>query len=183
VLEDRRETYYHNRVREAGPQYEGFDLPSVEMALSLLYTYDVMLQILGRSMSEYGLSKSTVNVLMLLRHGPPEGMQLHEIGELLLVSRANVTGLIDHLEEKGYVNRVVDEQDRRARYARITRKAEVLLDEFMPIHYGRMKTLLQDLSSEEKQEALHLLKKIRSSVHAHAAESEAQRSIACPTVE
>ncbi len=60
-----------------------------------------------------------------------EGMQLHDLGELLVVSRANITGLIYHFEQKGYVNRVVDQQDRRARFARITRKAEALLDEFM----------------------------------------------------
>ncbi len=153
------------------------------MTLSFLYTYDVVLQVLGRFMSEYGLSKSTVNILMLLRHGPSKGMQLHEIGELLLVSRANVTGLIDHLEEKGYVKRVVDEQDRRARYARITPKGEALLDEFVPVHYGRMKALFQDLSGEDKQEILNLLKKIRNSVHAHAAECDAQGSIACPSVD
>ncbi len=183
MLEDRRETYYHNRVREAGPRYEGFDLPSVEMTLSFLYTYDLLQQILGRWMSEYGLSKSTVNILMLLRHGPGEGMQLHELGELLLVSRANITGLIDHLEEKGYVKRVVDAQDRRARYARITRKAEDLLDEFMPVHYRSLKLLLQDVSSEEKLLLLHLLKKTRDSVKAHVAECEAQRSMAYPTLE
>ncbi len=28
-------------------------------------------------------------------------MLLHSLGELLLVSRANITGLVDHLEEKG----------------------------------------------------------------------------------
>jgi MarR family 2-MHQ and catechol resistance regulon transcriptional repressor len=182
VRNDRREAYYHDRVREAGPRYESFDLPSAELVLSLLYTYDLLLQSLGRFMAEYGLSKSTLNILMLLRHGPGEGMQLHDLGELLLVSRANITGLIDHLEEKGYVKRVVDAQDRRARYARITRKAEALLDEFMPVHYRRMKALLQDLSAEEKGALLRLLQKVRTSISTHA-EYGQKGSIAYPTVE
>jgi MarR family 2-MHQ and catechol resistance regulon transcriptional repressor len=180
VLQDRRETYYHNRVRDAGSRYAGFDLASVEMYLSFLYANDVLLQVLNRCMSEYGLSKSTVNILMLLRHGPAEGMQLHDLGELLLVSRANITGLIDHLEEKGYVRRVVDAQDRRARYARITGKGEALLDEFMPVHYRTIKTLLQDLTGEEKLALIHLLKKVRASVSAHEVECGAQRSIGYP---
>jgi len=109
---------------------------------------------------------------MLLRHGPPEGMQLHDLGELLLVSRANITGLMDHLENKGYVKRVVDEQDRRARYARITKKAEALLDNFMPVYYDHLKKMLHDLSDSEKEALLELFRKTRSSLRAHAARIE-----------
>ncbi len=94
-------------------------------------------------MADYGLSKSTLNILMLLRHGPADGMQLHDLGELLLVSRANITGLIDHLEEKGYVKRVVDAGDRRARYARITKKAEALLDRIHPASLPQYKRALR----------------------------------------
>jgi MarR family 2-MHQ and catechol resistance regulon transcriptional repressor len=182
VQNDRRETYYRDRLRDAGPRYESFDLPSAELVLSLLYTYDLLLQSLGRLMAEYGLSKSTLNILMLLRHGPGEGMQLHDLGELLLVSRANITGLIDHLEEKGFVKRVVDVQDHRARYARITKKAEALLDEFMPVHYRKMKTLLQDLPAGDKETLIQLLQKVRISITAHMADGEKNESISYPTV-
>jgi MarR family 2-MHQ and catechol resistance regulon transcriptional repressor len=123
-------------------------------------------------MADFGLSKSSLNILMLLRHGPPEGMQLHDLGELLLVSRANITGLIDHLEQKGYVKRVVDANDRRVRYARITRKAEALLDEFMPLHYQNINTLTQDLTNGEKETLLALLKKMRASLTAHCGACE-----------
>lgn len=172
VLHDRRETFYHERVREAGPSYPGFDLLSCQLTLDLLYTYDVLHQLIARYMAHFGLSKSTLNILMLLRHGPPEGMQLHDLGELLLVSRANITGLMDHLEEKGYVKRVTDPDDRRARYARITKKAEALLDDFMPMHYQNVKALTQDLSNRDKEMLLELLKKLRSSVTAHASACE-----------
>lgn len=182
MLQDRRETYYHDRVRDAGSRYPGFEVASVEAYLSFLYANDVLSQVVNRCMSEYGLSKSTVNILMLLRHGPPEGMQLHDLGELLLVSRANITGLIDHLEQKGYVKRVVDAQDRRARYARITSKAEALLDEFMPVHYQTIKTLLQDLTGEEKFTLISLLKKVRGSVNAHEVECGTPRSVAYPAL-
>lgn len=170
--EDRREAFYHQCVREAGPQYAGFDLPSTQIALDLLYTYDVFHQLTARYMARYGLSKSTLNILMLLRHGTTNGMQLHDLGELLLVSRANITGLIDHLEKRGYAKRVVNTSDRRARYARITKKGEALLDEFIPVHYCNIKRLLQGLKTEEKESLLNLLSKTRASLVAH---SEAAR--------
>jgi MarR family 2-MHQ and catechol resistance regulon transcriptional repressor len=136
--------------------------------LDLLYTYDVFHQLSARYMAEYGLSKSSLNILMLLRDRRADGMQLHELGELLLVSRANITGLVDHLEEKGYVKRVVDAADRRARYARITKKAATLLDEFIPVHYRNLNVLLQELTGAEKEMLQGLLKKMRASLREHS---------------
>jgi MarR family 2-MHQ and catechol resistance regulon transcriptional repressor len=173
VSEDRREAFYHDRIRQCGPQYAGFDLLSSETALNLLYTYDVFHQVTGRYMAEFGLAKSAFNILMLLRHGQPEGMLLHDLGELLLVSRANITGLIDHLEEKGYVKRVVDVHDRRARFARLTKEGEELLDKFAPVHYKQMTELLKDLTNEEKRSLISLLKKTRGSLMAHSGVSAA----------
>ena len=168
MLQDRRDAYYHERVRQAGPSYAGFDWLSYQVTLDLLYTYEVLHQQIARYMAGFGLSKSTLNILMLLRHGPVEGMQLHDLGELLLVSRANITGLIDNLEQKGYVKREIDPNDRRARYARITKKAEALLDEFMPLHHQNVKALMQDLTSADKEALLTLLKKMRTSLIAHS---------------
>jgi MarR family 2-MHQ and catechol resistance regulon transcriptional repressor len=99
-------------------------------------------------------------------------MQLHDLGELMLVSRANITGLIDHLEQKAYVTRVVDREDRRARFARITRKGEELLDAFMPVHFRNVKAMLQGLSETEKATLLRLLKKTRQSIHDQTANLE-----------
>ena len=166
--EDRRESFYHERVSKAGPSYTGFDLLSTRMGLDLLYTYDVFHQVSARYMAAYGLSKSSLNILLLLRHAPEEGMQLHDLGELLLVSRANITGLIDSLQDKGWVQRVVDESDRRVRYARITRAAKNLLDEFMPVHYEHVKRIFQDLTGDEKETLSALLKKARRSMTTHS---------------
>lgn len=157
-------------MRETNRQYANFDLRSSETALNLVYTYDVLHQVASRYMAEYGLSKSTINILMLLHNGPIEGMQLHDLGALLLVSRANITGLMDHLEEKGYVTRVVDNHDRRARLAQITAKGEALLDRFMPAHHANINLLLRDLSHGEKEQLVSLLRKVRASVNAHADE-------------
>ena len=169
-MEDRREAFYYERIKKSGPEYSGFDLLSAEITLNLHYTYDVFHQLSARYMAAYGLSKSTLNVLMLLRHGSPEGMQLHDLGELLLVSKANITGLIDHLEEKGLVKRVIGTHDRRARFARITRKGEALLDNVVPVHYQNVKLLLDDLTNEDKQTLVKLLKKARASLMANSSD-------------
>ena len=166
--EDRRELFYHERLRQAGPGYANFDLASTGLSLDLIYTCEMFQQAMARYFADFGLSRAGLNVLMVLRHSGTDGMQLHELGELLLVSRANITGLVDHLEQKGYVKRVVDATDRRARYARITKKAATLLDEFIPVHYRNLNMLLQGLADGEKEMLQGLLKKVRASLRGHA---------------
>lgn len=168
VTEDRRESFYHDRLRKTGPQYANFELLPAQLALHLIYTCEMFQQMTARYFADFGLSKSSLNVLMVLRHCGSDSMQLHELGELLLVSKANITGVIDHLEEKGYVKRMVDAQDRRARYARITKKAELLLDEFIPVHYASINRLLEGLTDKEKEMLLTLLEKTRGSLRAHS---------------
>lgn len=183
VPEDRRDAYYHERIKEFGPVYANFNPLLAQIALNFLYTSDVFQQATARYMVHFGLSKSTFNILMLLRHGPERGMQLHELGELLLVSRANITGLVDHLERKGYVKRIADDQDRRVRHARITKNGEELLEEFTPLHFGNLKTLLRDLTTGEREMLLTLLRKMRVSVIAHSDACEPRYSRAHRTVE
>ncbi len=172
VSEDRREAYYHARLRQCGPSYPEFNLPAAEAALNLLYTYEVFYQQMARYLADYGLSKSTFNILMLLKHAGPEGMLLHDLGELLLVSRANITGLVDHLEQKGYVKRVTDQNDRRARFAQLTSSGRSLLERFLPVHFRNVAEMLSDLTVEEKDALTQLLKRARMSLMNHGAERE-----------
>jgi len=164
MVSDRRESFYQDKSEEISERYPGFEESSASVVVNLLYTYDVVSTWGQKFLVEYGLAKSSFNILMILRHGPPEGMLLHDLGELLLVSRANVTGLMDHLEEKGMVKRVVDLCDRRARFARITEKGEALLDEVAPLHFRRIADGLRNFSDPERKALLNLLKKLRTEI-------------------
>lgn len=183
---DPRESFYQNKCQELGRLYPQFDRLSSEVMLNLLYTCDVVASSTGKFLAKYGLAKSSFNILMNLRHGPPEGMLLHDLGELLLMTRANVTGLIDHLEEKGLVRRIVDASDRRARFARITKKGEALMDELVPRHFGRTQQRLEAFSEDEKQSLVALLKKLRTAVRkadARSGEGAAECAVLSAAVE
>lgn len=164
MLGDRREAFYDSLLDELGPHYANYDELSMRVGLDLTFTCDVIQQLTSVQFACYGLSKSTFNILMLLRHGPPDGMQLHELGELLLVSRANVTGLMDHLEQKELVTRTVAETDRRARCAKITTGGVALLEKLVPAHNKTVSLLLQEMSAEEKRTLRKLLKRVRESL-------------------
>jgi len=86
---------------------------------------------------------------------------MHELGELLLVSRANVTGLVDCLKRKGLVARVVSSDDRRVRLVRLTKKGERLIEEILPRHYSGVRDALEGMSDRTKADLSRLLTRLR----------------------
>lgn len=153
-------------------------------SVNLGLTYDVHESYLWRPLGTRGLARSSFYVLMLLRHAQPEGLHLSDIGELLITSRANVTGLVDHLEQKGYVRRVIDSHDRRARLAKLTKKGEILIDDVMPAQIGRSVAFFSNLTLNEVQQLIELLKKLRQSqVFAQAGNEESAALVPVFTTE
>jgi MarR family transcriptional regulator, 2-MHQ and catechol-resistance regulon repressor len=163
VRTDRREQFYEDLLRETNQGRTEFERQAVTAMLNLAYTYDAQQSLVVKRLNPFGLGRSSFNVLAILRHRHPDGLQLSEIGDLLITSRANITGVIDHLEQKGFVKRVVDLHDRRARLAKITKKGIALIEDVLPAHCNQSKDLFQNFTMEEMTTLIALLKKIRQS--------------------
>ena len=94
------------------------DVSAVESlaALRLASRYLGLLQ--DRWAEHHGLSSGRMGVLFrLMRHGDTP---LGDLAEALDSTPRNITGLVDHLERDGLVERVPDPQDRRSVKARLT---------------------------------------------------------------
>lgn len=159
---DRRASYYAG-ARERCRRYPNADPTSVELILHMFYTGDVMETIIARSFARHGLSASAFNVLMILRHSDAKELPLHHISELLLVTRANVTGLVDCLEQRHLVERHVDARDRRVRIARLTAAGEAMIEAVLPDHYDLLSRLCAGLTEDEQVTLRTLLEKLRVS--------------------
>lgn len=161
---DKREHHYLERMRHHSIKYQEFNWPSVELLVNLIYTSDVLQTTLARSVKERGLSLAAFNVLMILSRCEGRGRPMHELGEVLLVSRANVTGLVDCLERKNLVERCADASDRRVRLVCITEAGRKLLETTAPEHYAKVSKLLKEVKNSEKAALNALLTKLRHSV-------------------
>jgi MarR family 2-MHQ and catechol resistance regulon transcriptional repressor len=151
-------------MRRHSQNYQEFHWPSVELLVNLFYTYDVIYTRVAREAERVGLSTAAFNVMLILSRGGDEGSPMHELGELLLVSRANVTGLVACLERRGLVKRTVHAGDRRVRLVRLTRAGGALLQGMLPRHYGEVRGALSVISDREKSELSRLLTKLRRGV-------------------
>jgi len=134
---------------------------AIRTIIELTRTYDTLEDIMGRHFARFGLSQPKFNAMMQMRQAGDQGLALSELGERMLVSRANITGLIDRMERDGLVVRKADPKDRRIHRATLTAKASNLLDDIQPIHADFTRRVMSVLSIHEKNQLTELLHKLR----------------------
>ena len=132
----------------------------VLLAYNVLRTATALNPHIDRGLRELNLTGSQLNALMALKVAGPEGISLSEIGRSLVVTKANVTGLIDRLERDGLVERRTH-ADRRVTLAVLTKRGAELLAEALPRHGDSLSGLLSFLSDDEKSQLIALLTKLR----------------------
>src|SRR5690349_12525327 len=117
--------------------------------------------------ARHELTLAEFGILEALWHKGP--LLLGELGQTILVSSGGITFLVDRLERRGLVAREECEEDRRARYAVLTREGEKLVQRIFPEHAARLQSVLAGLAPAEQRQAAELLKTLGR----HAAEVEA----------
>lgn len=162
--EDFRTRYYWTQVREFGKKYEKFEWLSVEVLLNFLYAYNVLMAHFTKLMSACGLSPAVFNVLMILSHGSGKKFKQHDISKLLLVSRANVTGLVNALVRRGLAKREPDRSDRRAWLVKITPRGKTLLETYLPRHYAEVYRIFSGFRAAEKKTLSRLISRLKNGV-------------------
>ena len=130
------------------------DLTAVE-ALSALRFAGRSLRLLQERWAErHGLSEGRIGVLFRLKRGGD--MPLGELADDLDSSPRNITGLVDHLERDGLVERVPDPTDRRSVRARLTAEGRALIDRIWEEGMEHQHEVVGALSKDDLAQLRHL---------------------------
>lgn len=113
----------------------------------------------GLRNSGSGLTPSQARVIFTI--GGTEGMTCKEIGDITLITKGTLTGVVDRLEEKGLVERWSVEGDGRKTIVALTRRGQRVFEREFPRHVEFLKTRFDKLGAGERREATQLLAKIR----------------------
>jgi len=105
-----------------------------------------------------GLKESQLGVLEMLYHLGP--LRQHEIGRKLLLSRANVTLLVDQLSEQRLVRREQDPEDRRAILVHLTPEGRRRIAKAFPAHARKVADVFSALTATEQRELGKLCRKL-----------------------
>lgn len=143
-----------------------FDRSTFEALFALISAFDAFTTHFGRRFQRAGLSLAGFNMLMCLNQPiyRETGCRLSQLGEILLVSKANVTGVLDSLVKRGLAARVDSGDDRRVKLAKTTPAGESLIAAMLPSHFRETKRVMKQLKKQEKQDLRDLLFKLRRSV-------------------
>ena len=88
-------------------------------------------------------------------HAHP-GTDQARVAELIAYDRATIGGVIERLEQKGWVDRVVSERDRRARVLSLTAEGERILQALVPVVRNLQDEILQALGEADRARFLRL---------------------------
>jgi DNA-binding MarR family transcriptional regulator len=95
-----------------------------------------------------GLSMAQLNILYTLKRCGE--MPMSRLAEMLNVSLSNATGLIDRIEERGFVERTRVPEDRRIVLIRVTADGERMLGEIDALSDELLRTVLERLDRSEQ---------------------------------
>jgi DNA-binding MarR family transcriptional regulator len=136
---------------------------ATECAMNLVFTAEQMVKRISDLLQPFELSPASGLVLSIVADAesplPP-----HKIAERLIISRATVTGLIDSLERRGYVQRIPHQSDRRMLLVIPTEKGRQVADAFRPVVHQNQKLWMGVLNEEEQQQLIDLLHRLQAAL-------------------
>jgi DNA-binding MarR family transcriptional regulator len=131
------------------------ELRAVEAVTALRIASRLMRQRMDRWAEKHGLSEGRLHVLFQLLGSPERMLPLGELADQLDVSPRNITGLIDHLERDGLVERVDDPDDRRSIHARLTQAGAKVLHGMRAEGLKWQTAVTEGLSDDELEHLRH----------------------------
>jgi DNA-binding MarR family transcriptional regulator len=132
--------------------------------LELVITGNAVANGLARHIAGAGfdVTRPRFTLLRLLYLSPERRLLQNEIAREMAVTSANVTQIIDSLEEEGWVERIVSPTDRRFTYAQLTPAGAEACGRLVPAIVEFMASTCATLSPDEQAQLIELLHRVRA---------------------
>ena len=112
--------------------------------------------------SHHALTGPQFDVLATLHRG--EGIMQQELAARLLVTKGNVTGVVDRLEALGWIERRPDPGDRRVNRLVLTDQGKEKFQAVIPEHDAVIQDTMADFGAEEISILFRLLRKFEDGI-------------------
>lgn len=120
-------------------------------------------QVFTRRMKEAGADMTSVQFAAMDAIGSNPGIDQAHVAALIAYDKATIGGVIDRLEQKGYVSRRVNQRDRRAREVSLTDKGQQLFGALAPVVHALQDEILSSLDKTERDTFFILAKRATTS--------------------
>lgn len=132
-------------------------MDSLDMAGHLIRRlHQLSTQVFVQRTQAAGFDLTPVQFAALDAIGHHPGTDQATVAEMIAYDRATIGGVIERLEQKGWVDRVVSERDRRARVLSLTAEGERILKALVPVVRGLQDEILASLGDADRARFLKL---------------------------
>jgi MarR family 2-MHQ and catechol resistance regulon transcriptional repressor len=111
-----------------------------------------------QSIASLEMCQSDFGVLEALLHKGP--LPIKTLGQKVLLTSGSITSAIDRLEQRGWVERNMDGNDRRSRIVRLTDAGRKTIREAFAGHKKHMEAVVSSLNERERLVLIDLLRRL-----------------------
>ena len=140
------------------PLYESQEELKLRTWVQLARTFYLIQRRVASVLSGHGLTLPQFDVLATLRFG--EGVTQQALAERLLVTKGNVCGVVDRLEDAGWVERRPDPNDGRANRLHLTASGRRKIDSVLPGHDALILRAMRPLSGSDAKALRSMLEEV-----------------------
>jgi len=129
------------------------------LVLALLRSQQLFMRAMGPVFRAAGLTAAQWDALETLNN--KGDLSINNLLDLTLSTSGNLDVVIKNLIQAGWVEKAVDEHDRRARVLRLTEAGKAKVAEFMPTHNAALDNIFGQLTGDEKRQTITTLNSLR----------------------
>lgn len=120
-----------------------------------LTAHAVLIEAIERRLAQAGLPPlAWYDLLWGLERSPEQRLRMSELAEKVVLSRSNLTRLVDRLEAAGLVLRERSEEDRRGAYAVLTETGREMRRRMWPVYQAGIRQLFESQLSDAEAQAM-----------------------------
>ena len=129
-----------------------------KVVIGIMRASNLLVDDLKKTLKNYPINATEFSVMEFLYSKGEKSIQ--EIRDRILLASGSATYVVDNLERKEYVRRIVNQNDRRVTYIKLTEAGKDLINDIFPTHKKNTKKIFNDLTNEELITLKEILKKI-----------------------
>lgn len=115
-------------------------------------------------LSAYNLTKSQLDILNYLDQHPDQMTCQKDLQNYLHVSNATINGLVNRLEQNGYIYRITNSEDKRMVSIHPTEKANQIKDLFLTTIYNLEQKMMAHIAPDKQEELVNLLEQMTQNI-------------------
>ncbi len=149
-----------NALRLLSERLPEFSEPQAQISRLLRVVTERLSGNLNESLKEFGINENLWFAVMAVYVSPDSEILPSRLSDLMDLTRTSATRLSDDMVERGWVERHINQQDRRQIVLKLTAEGEAFIQKVSPQIANRDQNVWEAFAEEDYAQLHHLLSKL-----------------------